>query len=69
MQVEGHQAVGYPSALPSALATGARVSNAYRTCPALRDSLAKASLIPDAALWPHGPEAKDSSARDGGASH
>ena len=65
MQVEGHQASG----LPLVLATGARVSNAYRTCPALRDSLAKASLIPDVAVWPHGCTVKDLSARDGGASH
>ena len=65
MQVEGHQAGG----LPPALATGARVSNAYRTCPALGDSLAKASLIPDGAARPHGCTVKDLSARDGGASH
>ena len=43
MQVEG-QRLG--SLLPKP-ATGARVSNAYRTCPAPADSPAKAGLIRD----------------------
>ena len=50
MQVEGQHVSG----LPDTMATGARVSNAYPTCRTLRDSLAKASLIPDAVRAPHG---------------
>ena len=50
MQVEGQHVSG----LPDTMATGARVSNAYPTCRTLRDSLAKASLIPDAVGMPHG---------------
>ena len=65
MQVEGQHVSG----LPLMMATGARVSNAYRTCPVLGDSLAKASLIPDEAVEVHAFTVKDLSARDGGASH
>ena len=46
MQVEGHRE-GSLLPLP---ATGARVSNAYRTCPIPGDSLAKVRLIPDGFL-------------------
>ena len=65
MQVEGHQASG----LPLVLATGARVSNAYRTCPALRDSPLKGGLRPDALWPPPGGLRKGLPARDGDASH
>ena len=50
------------------VATGEWVSNEYPTCPVLRDSPAKAGLIPDGAYVPHGTYVKDSSARDGDAS-
>lgn len=43
MQVEGQHELS----LLSLMATGARVSNAYPTCPLLGDSLLKGSLIPD----------------------
>ena len=49
MQVEGHRE-GSLLPLP---ATGARVSNAYRTCPIPGDSLAKVRLIPDVVTPPH----------------
>ena len=35
------------------VATGARVSNTYPTCPILGDSLSKERLIPDGILWGH----------------
>ena len=50
MQVEGHQ----EESLLSLLATGARVSNTYPTCPLLGDSLSKERLIPDGIIRPHG---------------
>ena len=50
MQVEGHQ----EESLLSLLATGARVSNTYPTCPLLGDSLSKERLIPDGIVFPHG---------------
>ena len=43
MQVEGQHGLS----LLSLMATGARVSNAYPTCPYPGHNLAKASLIPD----------------------
>ncbi len=43
-------------ALLGLMATGARVSNAYPTCPLLRDSLLKGSLIPDVFVFPHGSD-------------
>ena len=43
MQVEGQHVSG----LPDMMATGARVSNAYPTCPVHGDSLPKGRLIPD----------------------
>ena len=64
MQVEGHRDCGLPQ-LP---ATGARVRNAYRTCPLLRDSLAKASLIPDVLNSAPAVLSKDLSVMDGDAS-
>ena len=63
MQVEGHQ--GNSLLLP--LATGARVSNAYPTYPAVRDSPAKVGLIPDAVRRGHLILTKDLSLRDGDA--
>ena len=64
MQVEGQQ----EGSLLSSLATGARVSNAYPTCPLPGDSLAKVRLIPGAVMIPHGNITKDSSVGDGDAS-
>ena len=64
MQVEGQQ----DDSLLLLLATGARVSNAYPTCPLPGDSLAKVRLIPGAVMIPHGNVTKDSSVGDGDAS-
>ena len=64
MQVEG-QHVG--SLLPM-MATGARVSNAYPTCPSLGDNLAKVRLIPNDVRRRHLKWIKDSSVMDGDAS-
>ena len=55
MQVEG-QHVG---CLQPMMATGARVRNAYRTCPIHGDSLAKVRLIPDAKLRSHDFDLKE----------
>ena len=63
MQVEGQQ----ESSLLDLLATGARVSNAYPTYPAVRDSPAKVGLIPDAVRRGHLILTKDLSPRDGDA--
>ena len=64
MQVEG-QHVG---CLQPMMATGARVRNAYRTCPLLRDSLAKVRLIPDSVAMRHLVATKDLLVKDGDAS-
>ena len=64
MQVEGHR--GRASAFPPA--TGARVSNAYPTCPWLGDNLAKASLIPHGLIPGHPGLSKGFPAMDGDAS-
>ena len=50
MQVVGQHGGG----LPPLMATGARVSNAYPTCPPPGDSLLKGSLIPGISGVPHG---------------
>ena len=50
-------------------ATGARVSNAYRTCLILRNSLAKVRLMPDVIRISHDVLIKDLSVWDGDASH
>ena len=63
MQVEGQQG----NSLLLLLATGARVSNAYPTYPAVRDSPAKVGLIPDAVRRGHLILTKDLSPRDGDA--
>ena len=55
MQVEGHR--GVFSDAPAA--TGARVSYAYRTCPVLGNSPAKAGLMPGVVASPHGVATKD----------
>ena len=55
MQVEGQ----HRDSLLFRVATGARVRNAYRTCPVLGDSLAKVRLIPDVVVGPHGPSTKE----------
>ena len=49
-------------------ATGARVSNAYPTCPPLGDNLAKVRLIPNDISRRHLKEIKDLSVMDGDAS-
>ena len=64
MQVEGQQ----DGSLLLSLATGARVSNAYPTYPAVRDSPAKVGLIPDAVRRGHLIWNKDLSVMDGDAS-
>ena len=46
-------------------ATGARVSNAYVTCPQLEDNPAKVGLIFHNTLSPHGVDVKDLLIADG----
>ena len=65
MQVEGQRG---GSLLPLA-ATGARVRNAYPTCPCPGDSLAKARIIPGVAPVPHGIVAIGPPDKDRDASH
>ena len=55
--------------LLSPMATGARVSNTYPTWPSLGNSLSKERLMPDGIKVPHGTFIKDSSVKDGDASH
>ena len=57
MQVEGQ----HDDSLLLLMATGARVSNAYRTCLILGNSLAKVRLMPDVLGVPHEAPSKDSS--------
>ena len=64
MQVEGQ----HDDSLLLLMATGARVSNAYPTCPSLGDNLAKVRLIPYDVLRRHLKRTKDLSATDGDAS-
>ena len=64
MQVAGQHVSG----LPDTMATGARVSNAYPTCPPLGDNLAKVRLIPDDIPRRHLKGIKDLSVMDGDAS-
>ena len=64
MQVEGQ----HDDSLLLLMATGARVSNAYPTCPPLGDNLAKVRLIPDDISRRHLKEIKDLSVMDGDAS-
>ena len=63
MQVEGQ----HRDSLLFRVATGARVRNAYRTCPVLGDSLAKVRLIPDVVKNPHEFLTKDLLVMDGDA--
>ena len=65
MQVEGQHELS----LLSLMATGARVSNTYPTCPLLGDSLPKGRLIPDGIWSPHVLHIKDLSVADGDAFH
>ena len=65
MQVEGQHGLS----LLSLMATGARVSNAYPTCPLPGDSLSKERLIPDGFGVPHETLNKDLSVKDGDAFH
>ena len=65
MQVEGQ----HGRSLLRLMATGARVRNAYRTCPIHGDSLAKVRLMPDVETSPHDGVSKDLSVQDGDASH
>ena len=64
MQVEGQ----HDDSLLLLMATGARVSNAYPTCPSLGDNLAKVRLIPNDISRRHLNEIKDLSVMDGDAS-
>ena len=64
MQVEGQ----HDDSLLLLMATGARVSNAYPTCPPLGDNLAKVRLIPNDVSRRHLKEIKDLSVMDGDAS-
>ena len=50
MQVEGQHGIS----LLILMATGARVRNAYPTCPLLRNSPSKGGLMPDGVRCPHG---------------
>ena len=61
MQVEGQ----HDDSLLLLMATGARVSNAYPTCPSLGDNLAKVRLIPDDIPRRHLKGIKDLSVMDG----
>ena len=65
MQVEGQHVSG----LPDMMATGARVSNAYPTCPVHGDSLPKGRLIPDDVRSSHVNLTKVFTVREGGAFH
>ncbi len=65
MQVEGQQ--GEEQSSP--LATGARVSNTYGTCPQQGDKRKKFRLIPRNIPGRHLPGIKDLSAEDGHAAH
>ena len=64
MQVEGHHEVS----LLTLMATGARVSNTYPTCPIHGDSPLKGGLIPDVLDWRHRRFSKDLLVWDGDAS-
>ena len=64
MQVEGQ----HDDSLLLLMATGARVSNAYPTCPSLGDNLAKVRLIPNDIRRRHLKWIKDLSVMDGDAS-
>ncbi len=64
MQVEGQHELS----LLSSMATGARVSNAYPTCPSLGDNLAKVRLISNDVSRRHLKGIKDLSVMDGDAS-
>ncbi len=64
MQVEGQHA----DSLLSVVATGARVSNAYPTCPILENRLSKERLILYVLISRHPIMSKDLSVWDGDAS-
>ena len=64
MQVEGQ----HDDSLLLLMATGARVSNAYPTCPSLGNNLAKVRLIPNDIPRRHLNGIKDLSVMDGDAS-
>ena len=63
MQVEGQRGWQHLAA------TGARVRNAYGTCPPQGDSPSKGGSIPHGPYGPHGLLGKDLSAVDGHACH
>ena len=54
-----HASRGAAGGSNTLLATGARVRNAYATCPWQGDNPVKTGLIPRNAAGPHGPAAKD----------
>ena len=62
MQVEGSLGLALET-------TGARVSNAYPTCPSYWDSLSKGRLIPNNISELHDFDMKDPSMKDGDAFH
>ena len=64
MQVEGQHAAG----LPAAMATGARVSNAYPTFPLAGNNPRKRGLMPYAPDGGHPPSGKGPPPWDGDAS-
>ena len=64
MQVEGQ----HDDSLLLLMATGARVSNAYPTCPPLGNNLAKVRLMPNDVERRHLISTKDLSVMDGDAS-
>ena len=64
MQVEGQ----HDDSLLLLMATGARVSNAYPTCPSLGNNLAKVRLMPNDIPRRHLKGIKDLSVMDGDAS-
>ena len=64
MQVAGQHC----GSLLSQMATGARVRNAYPTCPPHGDSLSKERLIPDGPFPSHAGRGKAQAVEDGDAS-
>ncbi len=53
----------------AAMLSGARVRNAYVTCPLLGDNFEKSELIPHKIVEPHGSAIKDLLVKDGHASN
>ena len=64
MQVAGQHSLS----LLGEMATGARVSNAYPTCPCPRDNPVKTGLIPYVVIYAHVYMTKGLAVKDGDAS-